>query len=396
MRARKESSPVAAEPKRALLIRNANSFDFGGAERFVVALAKELNKNDWEATVVSRHRQIAIHAKEQGVPFIKGHWLKHQDFSGWRIALTPFYALWQLMLISWYKQLIRETKADVIHPQGRDDFIAATIAGKACGIKVVWTDHADLKHIYKNVPDPVKNPGGKWVNRESRKADAITMVSHSEENLVKESLHTEALPNNYHVIYNGVLDRKVKPVERTKDEQKAVIFGVTSRLVTAKGIGELIEAFQNLDTKKDVRLWIIGDGPEAAEFRKMAAGNNHIVFKGFQEDALPYLAACDVFVHPTHHEGFSLSIVEAAMLGKPMLATDVGGNPEIVHDKENGLLVPAKDALALKNAMQTLAEDSKLRTTYGKSARKTYLKQFKWDTIVKEKFIPLYEAQDER
>lgn len=382
------------EPKRALLIRNANSFDFGGAERFVVSLAKELSADGWEATVVSHHPGIAAHAKAEGIPFIRGHWLKHQDWSGPWILLTPLYALWQLMLAVWYKQLIRQTNATVIHPQSRDDFIAATIAGKACGVRVVWTDHADLKYVYQNVPVKFKNPVGKWINKKSRDAEAITLVSHSEEQLIRNALGQETLAKNYTVIHNGVRDRAVQPVERTKDEQKSVIFGVTSRLVTAKGIGELITAFTSLPSSLDARLWIIGDGPEAEAFKQQAAGNTHISFKGFQEDALPFLAACDVFVHPSYHEGFSISIVEAALLGKPLIACNVGGNPEIVHDDQNGLLVPAKDSEALREAMEALASDTPLRVRLGKDARQTYLKQFKWDTIVKEKFIPLYEENE--
>lgn len=380
------------QPKKALLIRNAASYDFGGAERFVVDASLELAKQGWEATVVSHHAQIQQHARAHNVPFIKGPWLQSwQDYSGIRIVLFPFFAVWQLYVTCWYLRLIKKTNADVVHPQSRDDFISATWAAHILGKKVIWTDHADLKYVYQNVPVPIKNPVGKWVWRMSHRVHAITLVSKSEEQLVAAAAGVGKLPSNYQVVYNGVVDRSVQPVERTIDEQESVIFAATSRLVTAKGIGELIQAFQAIDTDINARLWIIGDGPEADAFKKQANDNPHISFKGFQRNALSYLAQADVFVHPSYHEGFSISIVEAAMLGKPMVACNVGGNPEIVHDRQNGLLIPPKDSHALAEAMLKLGKDADLRAQMGSQARTTYKQQFEFDRIVSERFLPLYE-----
>lgn len=385
-------SNTPPESKTALLIRNAAPYDFGGAERFVVDAALELAKHGWSTTVVSHHAQIKEHAQALGVPFIRGPWLQSwQDYSGKRILLFPFFVLWQIYVTLWYIWLIKKTEADVIHPQSRDDFISATLAAHILGKRVVWTDHADLKYVYQNVSVPIKNPVGKWVWRMSRKANAITLVSNSEERLVADAAGVEKLPNNYRVVYNGVSDRAVLPVKRAEDEQNSVIYAATSRLVTAKGIGELIDAFQSIDDGLNARLWIIGDGPEAETFKKQAADNPHITFKGFQREALSYLAAADVFVHPSHHEGFSISIVEAAMLGKPMIACNVGGNPEIVHDNQNGFLVQVKNSAALGSAMLKLGQNRNLRNKFGANARSTYKQQFEFDRIVSERFLPLYE-----
>ncbi len=380
------------EPKRALLIRNANNYDFGGAERFVVSLAKELQEQGYDTLVASHHKGIKRYASEQAVPFKRSPWLQSwQDYSGLRILLFPAFVLWQWYLVVWYIALIKKQGITVVHPQSRDDFISATIAGRFCKTKVIWTDHADLKYVYQNVPVPIKNPVGKWVWRLSKKAEAVTLVSKSEENLIAQSAGVQELPQNYHVIYNGVLDTPTTPVKRTKDEQDAVIFCCTSRLVAAKGIGELITAFNEVAKNANAKLWIVGDGPDADTFKQQASGNPNIVFQGFQPDALSFLAASDVFVHPSYHEGFSLSIVEAAKLAKPMIACNVGGNPEIVHDHQNGLLIKPQDAQDLAVAMGALANNAQLRIHYGNAARETYLSQFEFDRIVKERFMPLYE-----
>ena len=386
----KRSNSIPA--KRILLIRNAASYDFGGAERFVINLGDELQQLGWQVTVASRHKEIGERARLAKVPFKKSPWLQSwQDWSGLRIALFPGYLIWQLYLIAWYVWLCKRLRVSVIHPQSRDDFIAATIAGKLLGLKVIWTDHADLKYVYQNVPVPIKNPVGKWVWRTSKKADAVTLVSHSEARLIARALAIEALPDHYQVIYNGVSDTPVQPLPRAATDKDAVVFCATSRLVTAKGIGELISAFEQVDQAIDARLWIVGDGPEAERFKAQATNQPHITFMGFQEDVHPIVAAADVFVHPSYHEGFSISIVEAARLAKPIIACSVGGNPEIIHNTVNGLLIPSQDADALATAMLQLGKNAPLRAQYGAAARQIFTENFEFDRIVAERFVPLYE-----
>ena len=124
----------------------------------------------------------------------------------------------------------------------------------------------------------------------------------------------------------------------------------------------------------------------------MAKGNKQIEFCGFPKDTLSRIAVCDVFVHPSYHEGFSLSLIEAAKLSLPIIACNVGGNPEIIENNVNGLLVAPKDSEALSQAMMKLAKDKKLRQKFGKAAHERFLKEFVLEKIVKERFIPLYET----
>lgn len=183
-------------------------------------------------------------------------------------------------------------------------------------------------------------------------------------------------------------DEAITPVERSRDE---VIFCATSRLVEAKGIGELIEAFKTLTpAHPDYRLWIVGDGPDANIFIKQASNTPAIVFWGHQDNPLRHLAAADIYVHPTHHEGFSLSLAEAAMLAKPMIATRVGGNPELVNEK-NGVLVGVKNVPELATAMEALAKDSEQRLRLGEQSRKDFLEKYDFMKVVKREVLPLYE-----
>jgi glycosyltransferase involved in cell wall biosynthesis len=376
--------------RRILLIRNAFSYDFGGGERFPVDLASELSLLGYDPIIVSRSPKLLEYANTKGISAIRGWWWSRQDWSGKRLLLTPLYFFWQLLLTCWYIGLIARTRPDVVHPQSKDDFIAATLAGKLLRKRVIWTDHADLKYVYTNHQVWYKNPVGEFVFAVGKLADQITLVSQSEATLIKQSLGFDA-PNNYVVIHNGVRDIQKSITPATRPAGKRIVVA-TSRLVTAKGIGELIEAVSKLRAHHpDLVLWLVGDGPETNKFKQLASDNNGIQFLGHQDEPLRYVKAADIFVHPSYHEGFSLSIVEAAMMQKAIVACNVGGNPEIIHDNQTGLLVSARDAPSLTDAIDRLLGDPDLTKRLAHNARKLFEDEFQFDKIVKRKFVAIYE-----
>jgi glycosyltransferase involved in cell wall biosynthesis len=377
--------------RRVIIIRNAKSYDFGGGERFPVFLAMELSKFDYKPLIVSRSLKLLAFADHNEIKTVRGWWWSWQNWSGKFALLFPFYILWQLILSVWYFTLFVKNNPDIIHIQSKDDFIAAIFAGKLLGKRVIWTDHADLKHIWRNIGIWYKNPVGKMVYLAAKLADAITVVSKSELRLVSKNLSKNSyVHDKLQVIYNGVEDVSSKYENNSHRDQ--FVFCTVSRLVTDKGIKEIIEAFTELSKEHaKLKLEIIGDGPEEAKFKKIAEDSQNINFLGYQKDPLGYVANSDVYLHATYHEGFSVSLVEASMMKKPIIATAVGGNLEIIHDRQTGLLVPVKDTNALYEAMKLLHKNSKLRQKLAENARIQYEKNFQFDQIVKEKIIPLYE-----
>ncbi len=375
-----------------LMIRNAYRYDFGGGERFPVDNSVVLKDLGYDTVVVSSSPKLLAYANEQGIKSVKGIWWSRQNWGGWRTILLPIYLLWQLVLFFWYIGLLLRTKPDVVHIQSRDDFIAGTLASRFLGKRVVWTDHADLKYIYANYPIWYKNLIGKLVFGCSKLAHCVSMVSKSEQKLVTAALG-KSLPSNHKVIYNGVSSKPIKKVSRPTNAQKDIIFACSSRLVVTKGIGELIEAFILAQkTLPETRLYLFGEGPDENKFKLLANDNRRIEFKGFPDNALAQIADCDVFVHPSYHEGFSISLVEATKLGLPVIACDVGGNSEIIRNNVNGLLVPSKDAEALSKAMTNLAANKQLRAKLSKASEETYKRDFILEDIIKEQFLPIYEG----
>jgi len=376
----------------AILVRNAAASDFGGGERLPIFIAKGLDDLGYETLTISHSKKLLRFAAESGVTHKTGWWWSYQNWSGWRVILTPLYVIWQLILFVWYLQLFIRLRPTVVHLQSKDDFIAGTYAARVCGARVVWSDYADLKHVWKNVRVWYKNPTGKLVYWAARFAHHIAIVSETEKQFIVAHLSpsSPALKRMV-VVYIGVFDQLTDINAAARDETK-VVFCAASRIVTDKGIGELLAAFTELHkTHTDSELWILGDGPEMEKFKTDTHG---VTFFGHVSNPLSSIKAADVFILPTYHEAFSVALVEATMLGKAIIATRVGGNVEIIKDRETGLLVNVKDSQSLLVAMRELADNRTLRDTLGSNARKQYENKFTFDVMIKDGLIPLYEKNN--
>lgn len=377
-----------------ILIRNAHRYDFGGGERFPVFVASILKQHELTPLIISRSPKLLAFAHDQNVATIRGWWWSRQTWTGGGLVLFPLYIVWQLLLCGYYITLFIKHHPRAVHVQSKDDFIAATVAARLVGATVIWTDHADLKHVWKNLSIWYKNPVGKLVRCAANLAHTITVVSRSELELVSQNLTPHSpIRRKLQVVYNGVVDTATTFTQQ-RNTLRPLTFCVASRLVTDKGIREVIEAYQAIKPQfPNSQLLILGDGPEADAFSQLATDTSSIHLLGYQKDPLSVMASADIFVHPTYHEGFSVALVEASMLSLPIIATSVGGNVEIIRDNTTGLLVPPRDSIALATAMTRLAQSDTLRSNLGYAARQQYLERFQFDRIVTEQFLPLYRGE---
>jgi len=373
--------------KKAILIRNAAASDFGGGEKVPVYIAREVSKHDIETVVFSSSKKLLDFASIEHVKNKKTWWLPWQNWSGARVILTPLYIVWQVVLFVYYLLLFIKFRPTIVHIQGKDDFIAGTIAAKSYGARVIWSDYADLKHIWKNVTIWYKNPIGKMVLWASRFTDEVIVVSKEDLRLITANIPSHKILKKMSVVYYGAFDNKMKSSKSSDD----VTFISTSRLVTDKGVGELIDAFQELrKVHNTAQLLLVGDGPEREKFENKAKTIPGITFTGLVVNPIEYLAKSDVFVLPTYHEGFSIALVEACMQGLPIIATRIGGNVEIIKDDYNGVLIPKEDVKSLFEAMKLLFEDSKLRKSFGENARSVYEEEFDFKLIIEKEFVSRY------
>lgn len=366
---------------RVLIIRNAYQQDAGGAEQYALNLALALQKAGNSPVLVTKVRKILDKCQRLGVPFVKGRWHASQKWDRWYYLRYPLFVLW-------YMWVILSRRIDIVHPQSRDDFIFATRAAKLLGKKVIWTDHADLKYVLDALNH--YNPRMRsWIINASKYARVITCASESE----KKSIQKVAPElSSLEVVHNGVfVPKHVKPAKKTN---RAVV-GTNARLVPAKGISELIEGFAGV--KNDgVDLWLLG-GTSGNRTKYQALAKKHKVAHrvhifGYVSNPNDYVAAMDVFVHASYHEAFSLAIIEAAMLARPIIATNVGGTPEIIN-KGCGILIEPKSAEAVAKALKTLLADKAKRQKLGTAAKARAIAKFDFQKIVEQQIIPLYKGR---
>ena len=166
--------------------------------------------------------------------------------------------------------------------------------------------------------------------------------------------------------------------------QNDIVVGFVGRLVPAKGLLCLLAAIKQIKREfPNVVLLIVGDGPQRAELQLKARDLSlKTVFAGYQIETPPYYALMDVFALPSLFEGLPVVVLEAMAMEKAVVATNVGGTPDIVIEGGNGFLVPTRDVERVASALRKLIANESLRTTMGRVGRALVQKSFLWDDIV--------------
>jgi glycosyltransferase involved in cell wall biosynthesis len=162
-----------------------------------------------------------------------------------------------------------------------------------------------------------------------------------------------------------------------------LVFGYSGRLDLVKRIDLLLQAFAQVHAvQPQARLLLIGEGTEDEELKTLASHlgiASAVIWTGYRAGTeIPeLLAAIDVYVQPSHNEGLSLSILEAMAAGKAVIATNVGGALEVLHQRETGLVIPALSTPdALVSAMQELSTDPELRARIAEAGQKHVFEEF--------------------
>lgn len=226
-------------------------------------------------------------------------------------------------------------------------------------------------------PDSKHAPYLKSLRRLFDKADKVLCVSQ----YIKEyAIKYGCPPEKAEVFYLGAELPNIRRSHR--DAKQRTRFVTTGRLAPEKGQGLLINAFaQLLRSIKDAELVLIGDGPSRNELQiaaKTVGIADAVKFMGFQANSSVYeeLSKADVYVQPSYEEALGIAIVEAMAACLPVVATTVGGIPEIVEDGKTGFLVPSRDVVGLTEAMVALAKDSSLRKKMGFAGRQVVEDKF--------------------
>lgn len=378
--------------KRVLLIRNVAKGNFGGGEVYQLELAGKLRGAGFQPVIITNSNELLKRANELDFKTIIPPYMKNQNWSGWRNILLPIYFGYIWRLRRWYEEIFKYYKPEVINVQSRDDYLAATPVARKFGIRILWTDHADFRNwVLWNVNVRFKNVIGKKIIKLSRKVEKVIFVSKEIGKETAKMIYPKMLKNTV-VIENGVNDELVRYKDIKVKKNSFVFIG---RVVEEKGIKEMIEAFMLVVEKHpEATLSIYGDG-RIDEYKRISRSCSEIEFCGESNNPLMVLAENEVFVLPSYREGLSLSLLDAAMMAKKIITTDVDGNMEVVEGGKTGILVPVKNVEKLAEAMIWMIEHKKEAENMAKSVRKRYEKKFDFKRIFSEKMLPLYNNKKE-
>ena len=317
------------------------SFEIGGMEQMVADLILSLDRSRFNPVVVCLKAlgPIAVELEKMEVEIIK---------------LEPMTPLISFLYPKQLVDIIKDHKIDVVHTHS-GAWHKAAIAGFWGGAKtIIYTDHGrfypDSRKLI--VLDRLYEPFTKHVVCVS---DALAEYMANTVGISKSKISC---------IINGIDEAKFHGA-RTPQKDVANRIGIIARLAPVKDLTTLIHALQILrDKGTEATLTIAGDGPERKNLEHLADSLgiiNTVNFLGFRRDIPAILADIDIFVLSSLSEGTSLTLLEAMAAGKPVVVTNVGGNPAIVQNEENGLLVPPAEPAALAEALHRLMMDREMR-----------------------------------
>lgn len=211
-------------------------------------------------------------------------------------------------------------------------------------------------------------------------ADHVVVPSHAvrQHMIVHELIRPECIEVIHHGLdvdaFASGLREGADRVRQEFNLGNAFVIGSVGRLVDGKGFTTLLAAVRLLKQEvHKLRVLIVGDHPEPANQALLAREiaylglEDQVIFAGHRSDVAACMQAMDVLAHPSQSEAFGQVLIEAMAVGTPIVASDVGGIPEVVKDGTTGILVPATDTEALAKAIATLYRDDGLRRTYGRA-----------------------------
>jgi glycosyltransferase involved in cell wall biosynthesis len=246
--------------------------------------------------------------------------------------------------------VVLKENIDVLIASVGRDYWPATIVAKALSKKLVIVRHQ------------LNKPKRVTCKLLSRYADRVVAVSQA----VRKALLSWDVPEEKIDVVSTGIDLEKYDVSQTDRDRircefhiraSEIIVGTACRLKKEKGVFELLRAFHRLCGRyPDLKLMYVGDGLEREALKSESRALNledRVIFTGFREDMEKLYASMDLFILPsTCEEAFGRVLIEAMASGKPVIATETGGIPEIITDQVNGLLIPRKDELAISDAIE--------------------------------------------
>jgi len=285
------------------------------------------------------------------------------------------------------RRLLRERRYDLVHSFLYRSHCAARLAKLSLGLRIrLISSERCLGENRSRLLLLLNRAMSRW-------SDRILAVSEAVKD--RTVLRDRVPSKKIQVVRNGILEvhprasagarlRRILGISPAE-----VVFLQLGRLHREKGPDVLLQALGRLNGNgaPPWRAILVGSGPEREALVRAAAAmgiGSHVLFVGARGYVEPWIEACDLLVLPSREEGLPVSALEAMARGKPVVASRVGGTPEVVGDHDNGLLVPPEDPAALAAALLTLAGDAEKRKEMGRRGMLRVRAEFSLDRMAEE------------
>jgi len=261
-------------------------------------------------------------------------------------------------------EIIRGHRIDIVHTHGVRANLVGRLAARLAGIKhIVTTVHSVLEQDYPSF----------FARQVNRLMERITINSVERfvtvSDLLKQDLVSHGIPaGKITTIYNGVNLAAFRRERVAGDVRKELgigpdvpVMGMIARFHPVKGHRYFLEAAKTIfRVRPECRFLLVGSGqyrPEVEAMVKQLGLQEQVIFTGYREDIVDVLHSLDILVISSLSEGFGLTAIEAMAMKVPVVATRVGGLPEIIRDGSNGILVPPGDGQAIAQAVLSLLDN---------------------------------------
>jgi glycosyltransferase involved in cell wall biosynthesis len=312
----------------------------GGTEKYVLSVAQKLREKG-AVTPFFAYTEDGLLRK----------WMEDMEIPVFQIAMPGRFSLSAAKTIA---GLCREHRIEVIHTQFLRENYLALLSKRYCKTpRVIYTNHIILSN------DLITRISNRFLSR--RQHAVFALCGSGRERLIQNGIPSKKIA----VIHNGV---DPFPCSRKGDPVFTMLY--PARFAEGKGHAFLLEAVSRLktETKHPFRLILAGDGPLLDDIKMMAERLElPVSFPGFCEDMRALFGTADLCVNPSAAENFSMSILEGMAAGLPVVATGVGGTPELV-DGESGILVGYGHTGEMAAALRVMLEEPDRRAAYAEKA----------------------------
>lgn len=378
-------------PKKKKILFVITKSNWGGAQKYVYDLATNLPREQFDVAVaLGGSGLLAERLTQSGIrvislPSLDRNISVTKDF-------TSFLSLWRLF---------RTERPDVVHLNSSKVGGVGGLAGRIARVpKIIFTAHAWAFNEDRNIFSRVLIKSLAWTTLLlSHKTIAVSQA------IRQTTRRWPLISQKIQVIRNGVQVPEFLPRNKARSflstqahaslPTDAFVIGTIAELHKNKGLTYAIKGFAEL-AKEDPSLYycIIGVGEEKEILRKLTEQyglEERVLFTGFIKDAAQCLPAFDLFLLPSLTEALGFVLLEAGLAGLPVIATNVGGIPEIIKDGETGILVPPKNPRAIAEAIQKIRNSPRAQLM-GATLQTHIAEHFSLDHMLKETSI-FYTAE---